>query len=67
MVLLGRKVMTNLDIMFKSRDITLLARRPPCCMERQGSLVQCLHFTEVRTKASGLQAKARMEQNTWGT
>ena len=23
MVLLGRKVMTNLDIMFKSRDITL--------------------------------------------
>ena len=28
LLLLGRKVMTNLDIILKSRDITLLIQRP---------------------------------------
>ena len=35
-LLLGRKVMTNLDSIFKSRDITLPKRRILLCLSSQG-------------------------------
>ena len=36
---------------FKKKNITSLPEDLLCFMERQGSLVQCLHFTEVKIKA----------------